>query len=102
MEQHQLLFIGYGVPPVVVLKHVAAEMFTTGVSLHRQFGNINKKISPTPIDTWCFRSITGAYLLSDVIDDQPFIALYMIGLAVIIIRKAMQKYHQKKTKRLAY
>jgi hypothetical protein len=35
-EQHQLLFIGYGVPPAVVLKHVAAEMFTTGVCLHRQ------------------------------------------------------------------
>ncbi len=49
-------------------------------------------------------SITGAYLLSDVIDGdiiKPFIAVYMIILAVVIIRKALRKsVVKKKTKKL--
>ena len=50
-------------------------------------------------------SAAGAYLLSDVIDGdviKPFIAVYMIALAIIIIRKASQKnIIKKKTKRLS-
>jgi uncharacterized membrane protein YfcA len=49
-------------------------------------------------------SITGAYLLADVIDGdiiKPFIAVYMIVLAGVIIRKAVQSnIVKKKTKRL--
>ncbi|MFV8357722.1 sulfite exporter TauE/SafE family protein [Flavobacterium sp. XS1P32] len=99
--------LAYGVPPVVSSTGVhVAEMFTTGVSAisHHKFGNINKKLVRHLLIPGVLGSITGAYLLSDVIDGdviKPFIALYMIGLAVIIIRKAMQKnIIKKKTKRL--
>ena len=99
--------LAYGVPPVVSSTGVhVAEMFTTGVSAisHHKFGNINKKLVRHLLIPGVLGSITGAYLLSDVIDGdviKPFIALYMIGLAVIIIRKAMQKnIVKKKTKRL--
>ncbi len=99
--------LAYGVPPVVSSTGVhLAEMFTTGVSAisHHKFGNINKKLVRHLLIPGVLGSITGAYLLSDVIDGdviKPFIALYMIGLAVIIIRKAMQKnIIKKKTKRL--
>ncbi len=99
--------LAYGIPPAISSAGVhVAEMFTTGVSAisHHRFGNINKKLVRHLLIPGVLGSVTGAYLLSDVIDGdaiKPFIALYMIGLAVIIIRKAMQKnIIKKKTKRL--
>ncbi|KAB1154343.1 sulfite exporter TauE/SafE family protein [Flavobacterium luteum] len=99
--------LAYGVPPVVSSTGVhVAEMFTTGASAisHHRFGNINKKLVRHLLIPGVLGSITGAYLLSDVIDGdviKPFIAVYMIILAFIIIRKAIQKnIVKKKTKRL--
>ena len=99
--------LAYGIPPVISSTGVhVAEMFTTGASAisHHKFGNINKKLVRHLLIPGVLGSITGAYLLSDVIDGEvikPFIAVYMIALAVIIIKKAMQKnIIKKKTKRL--
>ena len=99
--------LAYGVPPVVSSTGVhVAEMFTTGVSAisHHRFGNINKKLVKHLLIPGVLGSITGAYLLSDIIDGEgikPFIAVYMIVLAVIIIRKALAKtIIKKKTKKL--
>ncbi|TRX02406.1 sulfite exporter TauE/SafE family protein [Flavobacterium gawalongense] len=99
--------LAYGIPPAISSTGVhVAEMFTTGASAisHHRFGNINKKLVKHLLIPGVLGSITGAYLLSDVIDGdaiKPFIAVYMIALAVIIIRKAMQKnIIKKKTKRL--
>jgi uncharacterized membrane protein YfcA len=99
--------LAYGIPPAISSTGVhVAEMFTTGASAisHHRFGNINKKLVRHLLIPGILGSIAGAYLLSDVIDGdaiKPFIAVYMIGLAIIIIRKAMQKnIIKKKTKRL--
>ncbi|MFH6972098.1 sulfite exporter TauE/SafE family protein [Flavobacterium petrolei] len=99
--------LAYGIPPAISSTGVhVAEMFTTGASAisHHRFGNINKKLVRHLLIPGVLGSIAGAYLLSDVIDGdaiKPFIAVYMIGLAIIIIRKAMQKnIIKKKTKRL--
>jgi uncharacterized membrane protein YfcA len=99
--------LAYGVPPVVSSTGVhVAEMFTTGASAisHHRFGNINKKLVKHLLIPGVLGSIAGAYLLSDIIDGdaiKPFIALYMIALAIIIIRKALKKnIIKKKTKRL--
>lgn len=99
--------LAYGIPPAISSAGVhVAEMFTTGASAisHHRFGNINKKLVKHLLIPGVLGSITGAYLLSDVIDGdaiKPFIAVYMIVLAVIIIRKALQKnIIKKKTKRL--
>jgi len=99
--------LAYGVPPVVSSTGVhVAEMFTTGASAisHHRFGNINKKLVKHLLIPGVLGSITGAYLLADVIDGdviKPFIAVYMIILAVIIIKKALVKnIIKKKTKRL--
>jgi uncharacterized membrane protein YfcA len=99
--------LAYGIPPAISSTGVhVAEMFTTGASAisHHRFGNINKKLVRHLLIPGVLGSVTGAYLLSDVIDGdviKPFIAVYMIALAVIIIRKAMQKnIIKKKTKRL--
>ncbi|QOG02701.1 sulfite exporter TauE/SafE family protein [Flavobacterium sp. MDT1-60] len=99
--------LAYGVPPVVSSTGVhVAEMFTTGVSAisHHRFGNINKKLVKHLLIPGVLGSITGAYLLSDIINGdviKPFIAVYMIVLAIIIIRKALKKtIIKKKTKKL--
>ncbi|PWB27796.1 sulfite exporter TauE/SafE family protein [Flavobacterium sp. HTF] len=99
--------LAYGVPPVVSSTAVhVSEMFTTGASAlsHHRFGNINKKLVKHLLIPGVLGSITGAYLLSDVINGEiikPFIAVYMIVLAIIIIRKALKKtIVKKKTKKL--
>lgn len=99
--------LAYGVPPVVSSTAVhVSEMFTTGASAlsHHRFGNINKKLTKHLLIPGVLGSITGAYLLSDVINGdviKPFIAVYMIILAVVIIKKALRKtIVKKKTKKL--
>ncbi|WP_281634726.1 sulfite exporter TauE/SafE family protein [Flavobacterium luteolum] len=99
--------LAYGVSPVLSSTAVhVSEMFTTGASAlsHHRFGNINKKLVKHLLIPGVLGSITGAYLLSDVIDGdiiKPFIAVYMIVLAVVIIRKALRKsVVKKKTKKL--
>ncbi len=99
--------LAYGVPPVVSSTAVhVSEMFTTGASAlsHHRFGNINKKLVKHLLIPGVLGSITGAYLLSDVINGdviKPFIAVYMIVLAIVIIRKALRKsIVKKKTKKL--
>ncbi len=99
--------LSMGVPPAISSTAVhVSEMFTTGASAisHVKFGNINKKLVKHLIIPGVLGSIVGAYLLSDVINGEiikPFIAVYMIGLATIIIIKALRKNMvKKKTKRL--
>jgi len=99
--------LAYGIPPVISSTGVhVAEMFTTGASAisHHKFGNINKKLVRNLLIPGVLGSITGAYLLSDVIDGdfiKPFIAVYMIVLALIIVKKALRKnIIKKKTKKL--
>lgn len=101
--------LAYGVPPAVSSTGVhVAEMFTTGASAisHHKFGNINKKLVKHLLIPGVLGSIIGAYLLADVIDGdviKPFIAVYMMVLAFIIIKKALVKnIVKKKTKRLDF
>jgi uncharacterized protein len=96
-----------GVPPAISSMGVhVAEMFTTGASAisHHKFGNINKKLAKMLIIPGVIGSIIGAYLLSDIIDGnliKPYIAVYMIVLAFVIIYKALRKVQPKKpTKQL--
>ncbi|KDN54238.1 sulfite exporter TauE/SafE family protein [Flavobacterium seoulense] len=99
--------LAYGISPAISSTGVhVAEMFTTGASAisHHKFGNINKKLLKNLLIPGVIGSITGAYLLSDVIDGdviKPFIAVYMMILAVVIVIKATRKnITKKKTKKL--
>ena len=99
--------LSFGVPPAISSTAVhVSEMFTTGASAisHHKFGNINKKLAKMLIIPGVIGSILGAYLLSDVIDGnkiKPFIAVYMIVLAIVIIIKALREKRPKKpTKQL--
>ena len=99
--------LSMGVTPAISSASVhVAEMFTTGASAisHLRFKNINKKLFKSLLIPGVLGAVTGAYLLSDVIDGnviKPFMAFYMLILGVIIIRKAIQKnFIKSKTKRI--
>jgi uncharacterized protein len=99
--------LSFGVPPAVSSMGVhVAEMFTTGASAisHYRFKNINKKLVLSLAVPGVLGAVAGAYLLADVIDGQiikPYIAVYMMVLALIIVVKGLRKNVQKrKTKRL--
>ena len=96
-----------GVPPAISSTGVhVAEMFTTGASAmsHYKFKNINKRLVTYLLIPGVIGSVIGAYLLADVIDGKvikPFIAVYMIVLAVMIIIKGLRNNNvKKKTKNL--
>ncbi len=99
--------LSFGVNPALSSMSVhVAEMFTTGASAisHYKFKNIDEKLVFKLIIPGVLGSITGAYLLADVIDGniiKPYIAVYMMVLAIIIILKGLQKKVVKKdTKRI--
>jgi uncharacterized membrane protein YfcA len=93
--------LSFGVPPAISSTAVhVSEMFTTGASAisHHKFGNINRKLAKMLIIPGVIGSIIGAYLLSDIIDGnaiKPFIAVYMIALAIVILVKALRKKRPK-------
>jgi uncharacterized protein len=91
------LLLAMGVPPAVSSTGVhVAEMFTSGASAmsHFKFKNIDNKLVKQLLLPGVLGSAVGAYLLSDVIDGtviKPYIAIYMIILAGIIMNKAFKK-----------
>ncbi len=99
--------LSFGVSPALSSMSVhVAEMFTTGASAisHYKFKNIDEKLVCKLIIPGVLGSITGAYLLADVIDGniiKPYIAVYMMILAIVIILKGLRKKVVKKdTKRI--
>ncbi|MFC3809313.1 sulfite exporter TauE/SafE family protein [Lacihabitans lacunae] len=94
--------LSFGVSPVVSSMSVhVAEIFTTGASAisHYKFKNINEKLVLQLIIPGVLGSVTGAYLLADVIDGnaiKPYIAAYMMILAIVIILKGLRKKIVKK------
>ncbi|MDZ7897806.1 MAG: sulfite exporter TauE/SafE family protein [Arcicella sp.] len=99
--------LSVGVPPAISSTGVhVAEMFTTGASAvsHYKFKNINKRLVTYLLVPGVIGSVIGAYLLADVIDGnviKPFISVYMIFLAVMIIIKGLRNNNvKKKTKNL--
>lgn len=101
------LLLGLGVSPAMTSTSVhVAEVFTTGASgiAHFKLGNVNKKLFLHLLIPGMIGAITGAWILSDVIDGdviKPFMSAYLMILGILILRKALQKRKPKsKTKRL--
>ncbi len=101
--------LGLGLPPATASASVhVAEIFTTGASglSHLKFGNVNKKLFMYLLFPGVIGAVAGAYILSDVIDGdfiKPFIAIYLLFLGVVILRKALRpKIVKKKTKNIGW
>lgn len=101
------LLLGLGIPPSIASASVhVAEVFTTGASgiSHFRFGNVNKKLFLGLLVPGIIGAVTGAFLLSKVINGdiiKPFMSAYLLILGVVVLRKAFQhKKGKSKTKRL--
>jgi uncharacterized membrane protein YfcA len=96
--------LSLGVTPAVASASVhIAEVFTTGASglSHLKFGNVNKKLFLYLLIPGMIGAVLGAYIISDLIDGKiikPFMALYMLILGAIILKKAFKKNVTKKEK----
>jgi uncharacterized membrane protein YfcA len=99
--------LGLGVPPALASSSVhVAEVFTSGVSglSHLKLGNVNKKLFQSLVLPGVVGVITGAYVLTTFDEKliKPFIAVYLMIMGIVIIRKAFKKVNEvKETKRIA-
>lgn len=96
--------LSFGATPALATASVhIAEVFTTGASglSHLKFGNVNKKLFLYLLIPGMLGAILGAYLISDVINGKvvkPFMAVYMLILGIIILRKAFRAAAKRKEK----
>jgi len=73
----------------------AAELITTGVSgaFHCRFGNVDIALFKRLVIPGVIGGVLGAYVLVNLPGDEsrPFIALYLLVMGLVIIRKALVK-----------
>lgn len=92
-----------GVPPVAASASVhTAEIFISGVSglSHLRFGNVNKKLFKKLMIPGVIGGILGAHILTVIPGKivKPFIAVYLLIMGLMILRKALNKIQEKKVK----
>lgn len=88
--------LSLGVPPAVASASVhTAEIFTSGVSglSHLRLGNVDKELFRRLVIPGVLGGVLGAYILTTVPGDvvKPFIALYLLVMGIMILRKALMK-----------
>lgn len=112
-----MLGMGYGVVSAISLMSLGlspasvsasihtAEMFASGASgyNHYRFGNVNKRLFKVLLLPGIAGSISGALLLAKFGDEyaniiKPVLALYLLGLGVRIISKAVRRQAQQRRK----
>jgi len=95
--------IGIGIPPAAASASVhTAEIFSSGASgySHWRLGNVDRKLFTKLLVPGIIGGIIGAYILTSVPGEaiKPFIAIYLLIMGVIIIRKAFTKIHIREVK----
>lgn len=99
--------LGLGVPPALASSSVhIAEVFTSGISglSHLKMGNVNRKLFQGLVLPGALGAILGAYVLTNIDGNvvKPFIAVYLLIMGVVIIRKAFMRAEPgQQTQRLA-
>ncbi len=99
--------LGLGVPPALASSSVhVAEVITSGISglSHLRMGNVNRKLFRQLALPGAIGAIVGAYVLTSLDGTliKPVIAVYLLAMGVIIIRKAFRKQPaQAEEKKLA-
>jgi len=92
--------LGIGIPPAPASASVhAAEIFTSAASgfSHWRLGNVDKKLFSRLLIPGIIGGVIGAYVLTSVPGKtiKPFIALYLLVMGVIIVRKTFKKIQTK-------
>src|SRR5690606_25695243 len=90
------LLLNFGLPPSIASASVhTSEIFTTGVSglSHLKFKNIDKTLFFKLIFTGVLGAVSGAFLISQVLDGKivkPFVAAYLLILGIVILIKGLR------------
>ncbi|HUU14465.1 MAG TPA: sulfite exporter TauE/SafE family protein [Terriglobia bacterium] len=92
-----------GISPAAASASVhTAEVFTSGVSgiSHLRFGNVDRELFKRLLIPGIIGGIAGAYILTTLPSERikPFVALYLLVMGAIIVRKAMKKIEEKKSR----
>ena len=92
-----------GVSPAAASASVhTAEIFASGVSgiSHLRFGNVDRDLFKRLLIPGIIGGIAGAYILTTLPGDRikPFVALYLLVMGAIIVRKAIRKAEEKKSR----
>lgn len=92
--------LSLGVPPALASASVhTAEIFTTGVSglSHLKFGNVKKQLLFKLLIPGIIGGALGAYILTSIPGKtiKPIIAVYLLIMGVLIIRKSFQMANHK-------
>lgn len=97
------LLLSIGIPPAAASASVhTAEIFTSGVSglSHLKFGNVDKKLFRKLLIPGVIGGVLGAYILTSVPGNliKPFIAVYLLIMGLMILRKALKKIQETEVK----
>lgn len=88
--------LGLGIPPALASSSVhVSEVFTSGISglSHLKMGNVNKRLFQRLVLPGMIGAVLGAYILTSIDGNiiKPYIALYLLVMGIIVIRKAFHK-----------
>ena len=88
--------LGLGIPPALASSSVhVAEVFTSGVSglSHLKMGNVNRRLFQRLLLPGVIGAVAGAYILTSIDGNiiKPFMAVYLLIMGVVVIRKAFSK-----------
>lgn len=97
------VLLGVGISPAAASASVhTAEIFTSGVSglSHIKLGNVDKKLFAKLLIPGVIGGALGAYILTAVPGRivKPFVALYLLIMGLIILRKAFKKIQERNVK----
>ncbi len=90
-----------GVSPAAASASVhTAEIFASGVSgiSHLRFGNVDRELFRRLLIPGIIGGVAGAYILTALPGERikPFVALYLLVMGAIIIRKALKKVEERR------
>ncbi|HEY1172301.1 MAG TPA: sulfite exporter TauE/SafE family protein [Verrucomicrobiae bacterium] len=95
--------LSVGIAPAAAAASVkTAEVFTTGVSglAHLKLGNVDKKLFHRLVFPGVIGGVLGAYILTNLDGDKikPYIAIYLLIMGAVIIKKAFKRPVHKEEK----
>lgn len=100
------ILLSLGLPPILVSSSVhATAVFTNGTSgwAHYRMGNINRKLFKHLLLPGIVGVLLGTFLLTNINGNliKPFVAIYMLGMGIIVFSRSLKKkVRKKKTKNI--
>ena len=99
-----VILLSLGLPPVVVSSSVhTTAVFTNGTSgwAHYRLGNINPRLFKALLFPGIVGVLLGTFLVSSINGQfiKPFVAVYMLGMGLVVFRRSLRKKVRKRKTR---